>query len=152
MAAQAPRAATGMDVWSGNASSGIATNGNQMSRNPDGTVSMTSSKYGYTETMNPDGSYHSTNAPGLFGLDQAVNGLFGGIKGPLGQSQGIQSKPSQPSVNQNTGSRVSRGIRRWRCRGRLGWRASRPHRGASRVISGGSIGARQKPARWRLWQ
>lgn len=68
---------SGQDVWSGRAPTGIATNGNQMTRNPDGTVSMTSSKYGYTETMNPDGSYRSTTAPGVFGLDAAVNGMFG---------------------------------------------------------------------------
>tara|TARA_R110002020_G_scaffold21450_2_gene72844 strand:+ start:1750 stop:2415 length:666 start_codon:yes stop_codon:yes gene_type:complete len=73
------RAATGQDVWSGAAQSGVATNGNQMTRNPDGTVSMTSSKYGYTETMNPDGSYRSTTAPGLLGIDEAVSGLFSGI-------------------------------------------------------------------------
>jgi hypothetical protein len=78
MAAPA-RTATGADVWSGRAQTGVATNGNQLSRNPDGSVSMTSSKYGYTETMNPDGSFRSTTAPGLFGLDAAANGLFGGI-------------------------------------------------------------------------
>lgn len=108
MAAQAPRSATGQDVWSGQAMSGIATNGNQMTRNPDGTVSMTSSKYGYTETMNPDGSYHSTTAPGLFGLDQAVNSMFGAIEGPLG-GKGVRSAQSRAPSNQDMGSRLGRG-------------------------------------------
>lgn len=71
--------ASAADVWGGKAQQGRATNGSMVSRNPDGTVSLTSGKYGYTETMAPDGSYRSTTAPGLFGLDQAVAGLFGGI-------------------------------------------------------------------------
>ena len=88
---------TGQDVWDGKAQSGTATNGNAMSRNPDGTVSMTSSKYGYTETMNPDGSYRSTNAPGLLGIDAAANSLFGGI-GQNRQQPGIQGPLGQPGI------------------------------------------------------
>jgi len=103
---------TGQDVWSGKAQSGIATNGNQMTRNPDGTVSMTSARYGYTDTMNPDGSYRSTTAPGLFGLDAAANRAFGsigqqGIQGPLGQP-GIQ--PQAPA-SQPGQSRLGQGFR-----------------------------------------
>ncbi|MBW3099237.1 phage tail tip lysozyme [Pseudohoeflea coraliihabitans] len=98
-------AATGMDVWSGKAMTGTATNGNQMSRNPDGTVSMTSEKYGYTETMNPDGSYRSTTAPGLFGIDAAVNSALGGIKGPTGGVGGINVSMS-PETTSRVGGAV----------------------------------------------
>ena len=102
---------TGQDVWSGRAQSGIATNGNQMTRNPDGTVSMTSSRYGYTETMNPDGSFRSTNAPGLLGIDAMANSLLGGIPGPLGRQpsqQGIQ--PQSPQAQPGR-SRLGQGVR-----------------------------------------
>tara|TARA_R110002110_G_scaffold37601_2_gene124027 strand:- start:5808 stop:7445 length:1638 start_codon:yes stop_codon:yes gene_type:complete len=113
---------TGQDVWSGRATSGVATNGNAMSRNPDGTVSMTSSKYGYTETMNPDGSYRSSTAPGLFGIDAMASKAFGGIQGPLGpqkdQQQGIQ-----PQAPRSTGSRIGSGVR-----------------GAAGGVAGGMIG------------
>jgi hypothetical protein len=71
--------ATAADVWGGKATVGTATNGNQVSRNPDGTISMTSSKYGYTDTYAPDGSFRGTTAPGLFGIDDAAKGLFGGF-------------------------------------------------------------------------
>jgi hypothetical protein len=72
-------AATAADVWGGRAAAGRATNGNQVSRNPDGTISMTSSKYGYTDTYAPDGSFRGTTAPGLFGIDQAARSMFGGL-------------------------------------------------------------------------
>jgi hypothetical protein len=72
-------AATAADVWGGKAAAGRATNGNQVSRNPDGTISMTSSKYGYTDTYAPDGSFRGTTAPGLFGIDQAARSMFGGL-------------------------------------------------------------------------
>ncbi|MBW3099198.1 cell wall hydrolase [Pseudohoeflea coraliihabitans] len=102
-APKAPPANSAMDVWQGRAMTGTATNGNQVSRNPDGTVSMTSEKYGYTETMNPDGSYRSTTAPGLFGIDAAVRSMFSDINDPLaatmssmGFNTGQQKAPTQP--------------------------------------------------------
>lgn len=109
----APRSATGADVWGGRATSGIATNGNQMTRNPDGSVSMTSSKYGYTETMNPDGSYKSTTAPGLFGIDRAANSLLGGIGGPSisGPLSGQGIKTQAPQQTGMMNSRAGKGVR-----------------------------------------
>ena len=97
----APPSFSGQDVWSGKATSGIATNGNQMSRNPDGSVSMTSSKYGYTETMNPDGSFRSTTAPGVLGIDNALSGLFNGVqaKTPSVSQSVIDQSVSPPSAN-----------------------------------------------------
>lgn len=99
-----PSQFTGQDVWSGRAMSGVATNGNQMTRNPDGTVSRTTN-FGHTETVNPDGSFHSTTAPGLFGIDAAASRAFGvspGIQGPLGhpgiKTQEPQGKPSGSRV------------------------------------------------------
>lgn len=99
-----PPAASAQDVWSGRAQTGIATNGNTVSRNPDGTISMTSSRYGYTETMNPDGSFRSTTAPGLFGLDRAVNNALGGIAGPVG---GTIGQSATPSATQGFGARAA---------------------------------------------
>ena len=78
-AAQSAPSATAADVWGGRATVGTATNGNQVSRNPDGTISMTSSKYGYTDTYAPDGGFRGSTAPGLLGIDDAAKGLFGGF-------------------------------------------------------------------------
>ena len=83
----APVAATAADVWGGKAEAGRATNGNQVSRNPDGTISMTSSKYGYTDTYAPDGGFRGTTAPGLFGIDAAARSMFGG----LGTGKGLSA-------------------------------------------------------------
>lgn len=80
-------AATAADVWGGRAAAGRATNGNQVSRNADGTISMTSSKYGYTDTYAPDGGFRGTTAPGLFGIDQAARSMFGG----LGKGKGLSA-------------------------------------------------------------
>lgn len=68
-------AATAADVWGGRAPTGRATNGNVVSRTPDGRVSMTSSKYGYTEI---DGQVQSKGIPGL---TEAFDG-FKGLSAP----------------------------------------------------------------------
>lgn len=78
--APAPSMASAGDVWGGRAQTGRATNGNAVSRNPDGTVSMTSSKYGYTEV---DGQYRGKVDPSTVGRV--------GIAGPL-SGQGITGK------------------------------------------------------------
>jgi hypothetical protein len=83
--------ATGADVWGGRAQSGVATNGNALSRNEDGSVTMTSSKYGYQETMNPDGSFRSTTAPGFLGLDAMANSMFGNIGQNAAKSRNAQA-------------------------------------------------------------
>jgi hypothetical protein len=89
----APAMATAADVWGGKAPTGRATNGNVVSRNPDGTVSMTSSKYGYTEV---DGQYRGMVDPNTVGrVGQA--GIAGPLGGLLGRapSQAAQSAPGQ---------------------------------------------------------
>jgi hypothetical protein len=94
---------TGMDVWQGRANTGIATDGSQLTRNPDGSVTRVSGKYGWSTTERTDpfgGTFTNTTAPGLFGIDRAMGGLFGGnrapsqgIQGPL-TGQGIQTRPT----------------------------------------------------------
>jgi hypothetical protein len=98
-----PPANTGMDVWQGRANTGIATDGSQLTRNPDGSVTRVSGKYGWSTTERTDpfgGTFTNTTAPGLFGIDRAMSGLFGGnrspsqgIQGPL-TGQGIQTRPA----------------------------------------------------------
>lgn len=46
-----------MDVWSGLATTGIATDGTTVSRLPDGTVGRYNAKYDHTEYTNPDGTW-----------------------------------------------------------------------------------------------
>jgi hypothetical protein len=84
--------ATAADVWGGKANVGRATNGNVVSRNPDGSVSMTSSKYGYTEV---DGQYRGKVDPGAVGRVGQV-----GIPGPLGNVFGRApaQQQTQPSI------------------------------------------------------
>jgi hypothetical protein len=58
-----------MDVWNGMASTGIATNGDTLTRNANGTVSRTSAKYGYTETYNPTTDRWTGGAPRNTGFE-----------------------------------------------------------------------------------
>ena len=101
-----PTMATAADVWGGKATTGMATNGSMLGRNPDGTISMTSGKYGYTDTLSPAGDYRSTTAPGLFGIDAAAASMFGGQKGPQTSIAGPLGQ--QQSTTQGKG--VARGI------------------------------------------
>lgn len=78
---------TAMDVWSGNATTGIATDGSTVSKMPDGTIGRYNPEYDHTEFTNPDGSY-------------------GGMK-PGNALTGAAAQPSTPSNPTTTSSAIS---------------------------------------------
>jgi hypothetical protein len=95
-----PPANTGMDVWQGKANTGIATDGSQLQRNPDGSVTRQSGKYGWSTTTNPDGSFANTTAPGLFGLDAAVRSMFSDVARSPTQAKATQEQAVNPFSGQ----------------------------------------------------
>lgn len=92
--------ATAADVWGGKAPTGRATNGNVVSRMDDGRVSMTSSKYGYTEV---DGQIQSGGFKGLNDLGKSFGGIGNVGKGIGGIGQGISGKGAVSGAMQGFG-------------------------------------------------
>lgn len=92
-AASAPRPAlsqdTGMDVWQGNATRGVASDGSTLTRNPDGSVSRFSQKSGLTETISGPGagaaSYKNGNKGFWGSMVDSVGDMFGGDIGTMGE-------------------------------------------------------------------
>jgi hypothetical protein len=104
-APSAPSMATAADVWGGKANVGRAAGGATVSRNPDGSVSMTSGKYGYTEV---DGQYRGKvdpSAVGQVGVPGPLGGLLGRAFGQQQAQPGQQARSGFMGISPATTSR-----------------------------------------------
>lgn len=106
-----PPAFTAADVYSGAATSGLASDGSTVSRDPFGRVSVTN-KYGATTTQGPFGNSVSWSGPpgandpwdGM----RSDGGLFGGLGSALG---GLVSSPRAADIAKDvTGSVIGGGL------------------------------------------
>lgn len=96
--------ASAMDVWRGQAAEGIATNGDTLRRLPNGMVERTSSRYGYTEIMQPG----SPGGPAHQGQITRAGGYPAGM---MPASQGAQ--PRGPSGDSGSGGGFLSGLADW---------------------------------------
>lgn len=86
-----PPMPSGMDVWQGQSSYGMATDGSTLSRNPDGTVSRYSEQYDRWDTFNPEtqqwlpggGQAGSINLPSKDRLLSGGKNMAGSMAGGL---------------------------------------------------------------------
>lgn len=73
--AAAPQMATAGQVWSGEAQTGVATDGSTVSRMSDGTIGRYNPTYDHTEYTNSDGSYGGIEQGNTLGTSPAAKAL-----------------------------------------------------------------------------
>jgi hypothetical protein len=95
---------TAQDVWSGTATTGIATDGSTVSRMQDGTVGRYNPEFDHTEFTNPDGSYGGMKKGNVLGAPDPNASLS---KSPTSSISGTTSPTSSLSSGM---SRLSNSI------------------------------------------
>ena len=93
MAQPAP-GGSAMDVWQGRAQQGMASDGSQIVRTPEG-VQRTSGRYGYSEMIRPEGMPSERAPMPRQGQGGDMGAILSSLLGRSGQQQPAQAMPQQ---------------------------------------------------------